>query len=517
MDQWQEKAEHILSQADGVFKSISENIGGFSAENALGPSLRNLFDALDANKDGAIQFEEFQGMTVQMWATIYQVSLASLFKLDSFKDAMRAHVLGSHLNLLTEHKTSFSQIVVYYLLFLLLVQTILYVGANIHNILGQLGFVRVWHFPTEQKDRGRVPKEAALCYDTPIRKYEIVKIIIMVASGLMVFRLVMSGVCFLLAVSSLSCSVVRQNKIWQSVFKFLARTFIRLMLFFSGYYVVVQHGSFAPLSDVKLLCGNHVGAVEVVILFVFANFPSFVSREENLNIPLFPGVVQAADAILVNRDDKDSKRKTIQEIIKRSQDPKSPQLMIFPEGTCGNQHALFKFSKGAFVTAQPVQPIVFRFPYRHFNPCFSGRVVGGNDLGDIIFRTMCQFVNRLEYKCLDVYHPSEDEKADPELYAANVERLMAISLGIPQSEASYADYKEAFDRYRVAQKEAEEVQQGGWTSKRVSATWGSPAHVTQFVRRIASHGDLSQHSTVPTNSNSGNDNKKQKAPSKKDQ
>eukprot|EP00301_Raphidiophrys_heterophryoidea_P001566 c10752_g1_i2.p2 GENE.c10752_g1_i2~~c10752_g1_i2.p2 ORF type:complete len:167 (-),score=44.62 c10752_g1_i2:227-727(-) len=163
--QWQEKAETIISRV----QSIYANSGVFSPGNAVEPSLRGLFDALDSNKDGAIQFEEFQGMTVNIWAGLYQLSLASLLRLDNFKDVMR-DTFGSHLNLLTQKQTSPSQIVVYYMLFLLAFQIALWLGANIHNILGQLGLVRIWCFPRETKDKGIVPKEAALCYDTPIRK-----------------------------------------------------------------------------------------------------------------------------------------------------------------------------------------------------------------------------------------------------------------------------------------------------------------------------------------------------------
>lgn len=38
---------------------------------------------------------------------------------------------------------------------------------------------------------------------------------------------------------------------------------------------------------------------------------------------------------------------------------------------------------------------------------------------------LCQFVNYIEVKRLPLYHPSEQEKEDPKLYAANVRKLMA--------------------------------------------------------------------------------------------
>lgn len=38
---------------------------------------------------------------------------------------------------------------------------------------------------------------------------------------------------------------------------------------------------------------------------------------------------------------------------------------------------------------------------------------------------LSQFVNYIEVRRLPVYHPSEQEKEDPKLYAANVRMLMA--------------------------------------------------------------------------------------------
>lgn len=46
-----------------------------------------------------------------------------------------------------------------------------------------------------------------------------------------------------------------------------------------------------------------------------------------------------------------------------------------------------------------------------------------------MYLLLCQFVNRMEVRYLPVYRPSEAERADPELYAANVRNAMALVLG----------------------------------------------------------------------------------------
>lgn len=48
---------------------------------------------------------------------------------------------------------------------------------------------------------------------------------------------------------------------------------------------------------------------------------------------------------------------------------------------------------------------------------------------------LCQFVNYIEVKRLPVYHPSEQEKEDPKLYAANVRKLMAHEVFISKAYA----------------------------------------------------------------------------------
>ena len=125
------------------------------------------------------------------------------------------------------------------------------------------------------------------------------------------------------------------------------------MLFSLGYYKIPIHGRFETSDKVKLLMAKHVSLLEVIILFA-ETFPSFVSRIENLSIPLFPGIVRAVDGIIVDRSNKSNKNGALDEIKRRALDPTAPQVMIFPEGTCGNSNVLFRFNKGPFSLGKPV-------------------------------------------------------------------------------------------------------------------------------------------------------------------
>ena len=54
--------------------------------------------------------------------------------------------------------------------------------------------------------------------------------------------------------------------------------------------------------------------------------------------------------------------------------------------------------------------------------------------GLLTFLTMCQPIINVEMEYLPVYHPSEEEKKNPMVFANNVRQLMAQELNIPISD-----------------------------------------------------------------------------------
>ena len=212
---------------------------------------------------------------------------------------------------------------------------------------------------------------------------------------------------------------------------------------------------------------NHVCIIEVIIMFA-ETFPSFVSRIENLSIPLFPGIVRAVDAILVDRSSKNNRNGALDEIKRRALDPTAPQVMVFPEGTCGNSNVLFRFNKGPFSLGKPVQLVCFKYPYRFYNPCYNGRCVGGNELGDIILRCCCQFVNRIDVHVLPVHSPTEEEKTSTPLgllYASNMQKRMAQELNCQTSNATKKMYDEVLQTFRRIERNSVSKQgDSEWTS-----------------------------------------------------
>lgn len=418
-------------------------------------ALNDLFNALDEDQDGQISRHEFRGMSLHAWAALraFTSCVNCLPKLPSLQDYPRLDVesLEQKFRELEAAMMSwgFWDYVNSYVWCLFLIHCGI---ALVENVRHYLTMRCTRRFPEvgDETATFKASKEEALRYDTPLQGfYEIGKTLLFVCSGMAFFRLISAFVVVSIGVLFINLASHYENRYWQGFWLTIVRQVNWGFLFFLGYARVNVEGTVAPRNEVKLLVGNHCAVIEIFVLYCIA-FPSFVSAVENLSYPFFGGVVRASQAILVDRQDPDSKRKTLATIKQRAEDPNSPQIMIFPEGTVSNHQCLFKFKAGPFAPKQPVQPVLFKYPYQHFNPSWTGDAVGGMSLSMTILRTVCQFVNRLDVKVLPVYYPSEAEKEDVNLYTRNVESLMAKNLGLPTSDATLEDYGIAQKRFYEA-------------------------------------------------------------------
>jgi len=84
-----------------------------------------------------------------------------------------------------------------------------------------------------------------------------------------------------------------------------------------------------------------------------------------------------------------------------------------------------------------VQPVAIRYPHINFNPAW----VFGPSQAMTVVRLCCQFVNFMEVTYLPVYVPSEEEIADPHLYANNVRNKIADVLGVPATAHTFDDLR----------------------------------------------------------------------------
>uniref|UniRef100_A0A6I8PFH7 Lysophosphatidylcholine acyltransferase 2 n=1 Tax=Ornithorhynchus anatinus TaxID=9258 RepID=A0A6I8PFH7_ORNAN len=187
-----------------------------------------------------------------------------------------------------------------------------------------------------------------------------------------------------------------RRKFSQRVLKFLGRAMFLTM----GFIVSVKGKVASPLEAPIFVVAPHSSFFDGIACVV-AGLPSMVSRVENANALLLGRILRALQPVLVSRVDPDSRKTTINEIIKRATSGgKWPQILIFPEGTCTNRSCLITFKPGAFIPGVPVQPVLLRYP------------------------------NKLVK--LDGLH-------DPVLFANGVRNTMATILNVPVTDHTYED------------------------------------------------------------------------------
>ncbi|CAL8093753.1 unnamed protein product [Calicophoron daubneyi] len=267
---------------------------------------------------------------------------------------------------------------------------------------------------------------------------------------LLPLRVVLVGTSFILALATASLITVGygsttslkpdesyRRRVLLPLFILLART----VFFAAGFHYVSVKGKRASRQDAPILVlGPHSSFIDSLVVLALAcdmEIPSVVATTGHANSPIGP-LLKVLQPILVNRADKLSRQKTVQDICERARSPKSwPQLVVFPEGTCTNRHFLLTFRQGAFAPGVPVQPVLVRWPNKL--DCITW-VWDGLTVKKILWLTLSQFHTRCEVEFLPVYKPNEEEKADPQLYAENVRRTMADALQVPTCDYVYEDF-----------------------------------------------------------------------------
>ncbi|TMW48356.1 hypothetical protein DOY81_006582 [Sarcophaga bullata] len=226
---------------------------------------------------------------------------------------------------------------------------------------------------------------------------------------------------------------------WRKHIQYLVAGCMRMLYAAGSFHYITYKGERASAKEAPILVvAPHSSYVDsIIVAAVPSNPPAIVAKKETSEIPLLGKIINYAQPIYVQREDPNSRQTTIREIVNRARSEEDwPQVVIFSEGTCTNRKALIKFKGGAFYPGVPVQPVLLRYPNKHDTFTWTW---DGPGVLRLLWLTMASFYSRCEIEFLPVYVPSEEEKADPNLYARNVRAVMASSLGVPTSEYSFED------------------------------------------------------------------------------
>ncbi|XP_064639975.1 lysophosphatidylcholine acyltransferase 2-like isoform X2 [Lineus longissimus] len=225
---------------------------------------------------------------------------------------------------------------------------------------------------------------------------------------------------------------------WRSRVRIIVELLWRSMFFAGGFHWIRVIGERASAMKAPIIAiAPHSSFMDGMVPSGCMLWSAVVAKAEAANVPIFGKLIKYTQPVFVRREDANSRTNTIKEIKERAQSGgKWPQIVIFPEGTCTNRSALITFKPGAFYPGVPVQPVCIRYPNRFDTVTWTW---DGPGALLVFWLTLCQFHNYMEVEFLPVYNPSDEEIADPKLYAHNVRALMAENLGVPATDHTYDD------------------------------------------------------------------------------
>ncbi|KAI8464591.1 MAG: hypothetical protein J3K34DRAFT_439899 [Monoraphidium minutum] len=171
---------------------------------------------------------------------------------------------------------------------------------------------------------------------------------------------------------------------------------------------------------------NHVSYIDAFVI-TWALCPAGLTFAFTAEIPILGRAIRALQNVYLPKTDKAKAGVSMVDALrKRCGTPGMPPLVIAPEGTLCHGRCLLSFKTGGFVAGLPIVPVLFKYKLTGHNPGWGVIRPYWHFL-----RVMCQFYNHVEVECLPIYHPSAEERAHPQVYAANVRKLMAKALGVP--------------------------------------------------------------------------------------
>lgn len=220
--------------------------------------------------------------------------------------------------------------------------------------------------------------------------------------------------------------------------RLVAFLLLRISLFFIGFYWIRIQDKRLDKTEMAsiIVAAPHSTFFDIILILKLKN-PTFVSKIENINMPIIGNVLRLCNGIYVNRANKNSRQETVRNINERA--AKGEKVLIFPEGTCTNREALIQFKMGAFIPNLPVQPVLIRFDQADDQVDTITWTWEGPGPLRLLLHSMTRLSINCEITILPKYVPNAAEKANIQLFAHNVAKIMCTELGILQSFYSLED------------------------------------------------------------------------------
>ncbi|XP_054714823.1 lysophosphatidylcholine acyltransferase 1-like [Uloborus diversus] len=211
----------------------------------------------------------------------------------------------------------------------------------------------------------------------------------------------------------------------------------RAVFFVGGWYWVPHKGRRATPEEAPILLAMPHSSFFDTAVVTSLRCPGLVMKDSAEKVPIYGGLLRFTQPLYVKSDDPDSRRKIAEEIRRRVWSGKNyQQLLLFPEGGCGNRKALLQFKLGGFSPGVPVQPVFIRYKNKLDTITWAWNGPGAFKQ---VWLTLSQFRIYCELEFLPIYKPSELERKNPRVFATNVQNYVAHCTGISTSRFNLED------------------------------------------------------------------------------
>lgn len=215
----------------------------------------------------------------------------------------------------------------------------------------------------------------------------------------------------------------------------IGRVLYRSVFFCLGVWYVEIKGKPAKMSEAPIqVMSPHSTMLDTVIVALSKVSPIANSG----NTSWLP--IRLIMPLLVDRTDKKSRNKISEEIHRRSKNSEEGwyPILVYPEATTHNGSTHIRFKPGAFSPGLPVQPVYLEI---QSEPDFITWPVICPKWYIVLLMNILRIRHKITIHYLPVYHPNDDEKADPELYAFNVRKQMSVFSKLPVFDLCYEDVR----------------------------------------------------------------------------
>lgn len=193
--------------------------------------------------------------------------------------------------------------------------------------------------------------------------------------------------------------------------------------------------------DFSLFISNHLGYLEIAA-YMREYAVSLLITYELLRAPAVGGVMAELGSFFVDRENEQSRKKSLEILLKRANDYYNKKsfikTLIFPEGTTTNGKYIANFKKGAFLSLLPLKPLMV-IPYDGFL-CSTNRFF-------FFVRTIATFKIKIQYAELPIIKPTNYMfekykhlgKEKWEIYSSVVNRMYAEIGGFEPTDIRFRD------------------------------------------------------------------------------